>query len=88
VLAKVPVSEHQMTTLELLTEEIIWAARYPVPKDEKRWDNYHDQTVEKHIVRTQRGNVFSVMANRETFPDRQNYEKIWNICESEFQSIP
>jgi HEPN domain-containing protein len=83
--AKVGLSEKQMTTLELLTETIIWAGRYPGPKNEKRWDDYQDRILEKHIVRSTKGNVSSTVANRETFPTWENYKKIWESCVAEFQ---
>jgi HEPN domain-containing protein len=41
--ACVSVSDQQIATLELMTEEIIWAARYPAPNSEERMDDYHDR---------------------------------------------
>jgi len=78
--AGVSLSEKQMTTLELMTEEIIWAARYPVPNTEEKMDDYHDRIFEKHVVRSRTANVTSVRANPETFPNWENYAKIWSIC--------
>ncbi|MGC1695001.1 MAG: hypothetical protein WA743_06975 [Pseudolabrys sp.] len=83
VKAKVNISDKQMHTLELQTEEIIWAGRYPTPKTEKRFDDFHDKIIEKHIVRSATGNVTSVIANRETFPTWENYLNIWNLCVAE-----
>ena len=76
----VSLSEQQMTTLELMTEEIIWAARYPAPNTEEKMDYYHDRIFEKHVVRSRTANVTSVRANPETFPNWENYAKIWSIC--------
>jgi HEPN domain-containing protein len=78
--AGVNLSDSQTQTLELLTETNIWAGRYPAPLKETKWDDYHDRIFEKHIVRTRAGKTFRSMANRDTFPDWQNYERIWKTC--------
>ena len=83
--ANVKISQHQKVTLELMTEEIIWAGRYPAPKAEHRWNDYNDRILEKHIVRSQIGNVSSARANPDTFPNLQNYEKIWQISVAELE---
>jgi hypothetical protein len=83
--ACVGVSDQQMTTLELMTEEIIWAARYPAPNKEGRMDDYHDRIFEKHVVRSRTANVTIARANLETFPNWENYAKIWNACAAEFE---
>jgi HEPN domain-containing protein len=83
--ASVMLSDNQKRTLDLLTATIIWSGRYPTPNSETKWDEYQDITFESHIVRTTVGNVSSVMANRDTFPDWENYLKIWDICVAEFQ---
>jgi len=85
--AKAGLTEKQKITLELLTETITWAGRYPGPKNEKRWDDYQDRILEKHLVRNTTGNVSSVMANHETFPNLENYAKIWDFCIAEFRNI-
>lgn len=84
--ANIGLSKNQKITLELLTETIVWAGRYPGPKTNERWNEYHDRIVEKHIVRSNEGNVYKVMANRETFPDWNNYQKIWCDCVAEFET--
>jgi hypothetical protein len=84
--AKVRLNEKQTITLELLTETIVWAGRYPGPKDEKRWDDYQDRIFEKHVIRSSTGNVSRVLANPETFPNWKNYTKIWNGCVVEFRA--
>jgi hypothetical protein len=83
-MALIPVSENQRKTLDLLTETIIWSGRYPAPNSESRWDDYQDFTFESHVVRTTVGNVSKVMANRDTFPDWNNYSKIWVVCTAEY----
>jgi hypothetical protein len=83
-MARVPVSEHQRKTLDLLTATIIWSGRYPAPNSESKWDEYQDFTFESHVVRTTVGNVSKVMANRDTFPDWNNYSKIWSVCIAEY----
>lgn len=67
--ASVKLSEKQKTTLELLTETILWAGRYPGPKNERQWDDYQDRIFEKHVVRSSTENVYRVVANPETFPN-------------------
>jgi HEPN domain-containing protein len=86
--ANVALSDNQKLTLELFTETIIWSGRYPAPKNEVKWDDYQDRILESHIVRSTIGNVSSVMANRETFPNWENYLKIWSICCAELQAVP
>ena len=84
-LALIPITEHQRKTLDLLTATIIWSGRYPVPNKESKWDEYLDFTFNSHIVRTTAGNVHTAMANRDTFPDWNNYAKIWIICVGEYE---
>jgi hypothetical protein len=86
--SRVKISGHQIITLELMTEELLWAARYPVPKTERRWDNFQDVVVERHIVRSQAGKVSSTRANSKTFPNWENYMKIWNCAVAELEATP
>jgi hypothetical protein len=86
--AALPINDNQKKTLDLLTSTIIWSGRYPTPNTPAKWDEYQDFTFESHIVRTTVGNVSSAMANRDTFPDWNNYSKIWAVCIAEFQAIP
>lgn len=83
--AEMNLSSEQMTTLELMTEEIIWAGRYPVPNTEQRWDDFHDRVFEKHVVRSRLGNVTTVRANPKTFPNWENYMKIWRLAVTELE---
>ena len=82
----VKVSEDQACTLELFSEIIVWSGRYPVPKKEEQWDNYHDVVQEKHIVREKNGNFGRVKANRNRFPTLQNFIALWNAIELEYMS--
>jgi HEPN domain-containing protein len=85
--SEVDIDEDQKCTLDLLTESIVWAGRYPAPKLEEQWDNYHDNIFEKHIVRQQSGNTHSTLANPKRFPSLENYTKIWKICLIKYASI-
>jgi len=83
-MASIRISDNQKKTLDLLTATIIWSGRYPAPNSKSKWDEYQDFTFESHVIRTTVGNVSSVMANRDTFPDWNNYAKIWEICVTEY----
>jgi len=80
----IKVSIDQKCTLELLSELIVWGGRYPVPKKEGQWDNYHDVVQEKHKVREWDGKVGRVVADRKRFPTLDNNEAIWKIFEEEY----
>ena len=82
--AGVTVSTDQECTLELLSEIIIWSGRYPSPKSEMQWNDYHDKIQEKHIIREQNGKTGSTMINRSRFPTIENYSKLWSMFESEY----
>jgi HEPN domain-containing protein len=84
--ASVPITDNQRKTLDLLTSTLIWSGRYPAPNKEAKWDEYQDFTFESHIVRTSIGNVHTARANRETFPDWNNYSKIWGLCIREYEA--
>lgn len=58
----------------------------PAPNSESKWDEYQDFTFESHVIRTTIGNVSTAMANRDTFPDWNNYERIWALCLTEYES--
>lgn len=80
------ITNDQECTLELLSEIIVWSGRYPVPKKEGHWNNYHDVIQEKHIVREHDGKVGKVIANRERFPTLRNYLLLWSMCEQEYST--
>lgn len=86
--AGVDLNEHQVATLELFTEELVWSGRYPAPKTDARWNEYHDKILEKHIVRSREGNVTHVLANWDTFPNWRNYVRIWDACVAKFSQTP
>jgi hypothetical protein len=79
-------TSNQKLTLELLTEAVVWSGRYPAPKKEQRWDDYQDRIFEAHVVRQTVGNVSSARANPGTFPNWENYSKIWEACLAEFST--
>ena len=85
--AGIKLTKDQTITLDLFSEIIIWSGRYPTPKNEGQWNNYHDSILEKHIVREQNGNTFKTLAHSGRFPSLENYLKIWNLCESEYQRL-
>jgi hypothetical protein len=84
--ADIGLNDYQMVTLELLTETLVWSGRYPAPKTDARWDEYHDKILEKHIVRRREGNSTQVFANGDTFPNWRNYIRIWDACVAKFES--
>jgi HEPN domain-containing protein len=85
--AEIEISENQKMTLELLSEVLEWRGRYPVPTKEEKWDNYHDNIYEKHKIRTRKGNVGITRSNPETFPNLENYLKIWEICQTTWATL-
>jgi len=85
-LVSIKITKDQELTLELLSEQLIWSGRYPVPKNEGQWNNYHDVVQEKHIVREREGNVGRVIANKKSFPNLKNFLALWDICEKEYVS--
>jgi len=82
--AGITFSKKEGLTLELLTESIIWLGRYPAPNNEKDWDRYYDDILEKHIIRTTDGLSGKTMVNNDTFPTKENYELLWNKFMDEF----
>jgi HEPN domain-containing protein len=85
-LAEVQISQHQILTLDMMAEELVWAGRYPAPKQVEKFDNFHDVTMEKHVIRAQTGNTFSTRANPLTFPTIENYEAIWSAGLAVFEA--
>ncbi|MFT6140726.1 MAG: HEPN domain-containing protein [Psychromonas sp.] len=79
------ITKNQECTLELLSELIIWSGRYPVPKKEGQWNNYHDIVQEKHVVRESEGNVHRTLADRDRFPTQENFLTLWALCETEYK---
>lgn len=85
--AEIELDKDSKFTLDLLTESILWFGRYPVPKSEAEWDNFHDNIFEKHKVRLQSGNTHTTLANRKRVPSIENYTKIWEICLVKYESV-
>lgn len=85
--AGIVMSKEQEITLELMTEELIWSARYPTPTKAEKFDEYHDSTFEKHVIRERSGNVGRVLANPKTFSNFENYNAIWNMAAVKFGSF-
>lgn len=79
------ITKDQECTLELLSELIVWSGRYPIPKKEGQWNNYHDVVQEKHIVREREGNVGRTLANRNRFPTVDNFLTLWGVIEGEYK---
>lgn len=73
----VKITNDQECTLELLSELVVWSGRYPIPKNEGQWNNYHDVVQEKHILHEREGKVGKIFANRDRFPTLQNYLALW-----------
>ncbi len=69
-----------------MAEELLWVARYPTPKKSEKFDNFYDKVLEKHIVRSRSGNVYSTRVNSDTFSDFKNYSAIWKLALIEFES--
>lgn len=85
--ADIQISRNQECTLELLSEIIEWGGRYPVPKKEGRWNNYHDVIQEKHKIRTQSGNSGQILADKEKFPTLENFLKLWEFFEAKYEAV-
>lgn len=85
-LIELNITKNQECTLELLSELIVWSGRYPIPKKEGQWNNYHDVVQEKHIVRESEGNVHRMLADRDRFPTLENFLSLWKLCDTEYKS--
>lgn len=85
--AKIELDEDLKHTLDILTEYFAWLSRYPVPTSEERWDDYHDNILEKHKIRLRSGNTQTVLANQNRFPSMENYTKLWEICVAKYNNL-
>ena len=85
IAANVAANKAQLATLELMTAEFVWAARYPVPNKESKFRDFHTGIFERHVIRSRTGNVGTVRANPDSFPNWENYSKIWNLAVAEFE---
>lgn len=77
--AGIKLTKDQACTLELFSEIIVWRGRYPTPKKEGQWDNYHDVILEKHIVREREGNTFKTIAHKRSLSDLRELFKDMEI---------
>ncbi|MCP4551327.1 MAG: HEPN domain-containing protein [Bacteroidetes bacterium] len=82
----IEITSDQEATLELLSEFIIWAGRYPTPNDKDAWDKYNDETLEKHKIISKKGNGGSVSVNPVRFPTLENYHCIWGIINAAYEN--
>lgn len=85
--AGIKVEQNQEITLELLSELLIWLGRYPIPKNEGQWNNFHDVLLPKHKVTEQEGTTGRVIKDEKTFPTLNNYLAIWSRFESKYSTI-
>jgi HEPN domain-containing protein len=85
--ADVTLSKDQEFTLDLLTESIVWLGKYPAPKSEGQWDNYHDNILEKQKVRERSSHSHITKANPKRFPSQENYMRIWSVFLAKYSSI-
>lgn len=85
--ADIELNDDQKHTLDLLTAIFTWVGRYPAPKLETEWDQFHDAVFEKHIIRSKIGNTNKSMANPKTYPSMANYMAIWEICLTKYKEL-
>jgi hypothetical protein len=74
--AGISVSDRDHQTSRLLTEYIVWAARYPTPKDAEEW--FLEETGGWPLSRAQGGMPQN---------DRDNYENLWNTLAPYFWRV-
>lgn len=85
--AGVQIERDHVKTLELLSECLMWLGRYPIPKSENQWNNFHDVLFPKHKVTVHKGKIRRVIRNEKTFPTLKNYLAIWNLFQAEYSSL-
>ena len=85
--AEIPITRDQECTLELITEIIKWAGRYPVPKKSSHWDDWHDKVLSKHLVRHTNKNGGGVTKIESRFPTHKNCQALWKALEHEFTKL-
>lgn len=85
--AGVGFTKNQKATLELLEEIFKWSGRYPVPNKASDWDTYHDQILEKHLIREREGSTGLSRANPKTFPSIENCDALWTIVHQKWDEI-
>ena len=85
--AEVEFTKSQKATLELLGEIFKWSGRYPVPNTASDWDTYHDQILERHVIRERAGNTSVTRKIPETFPSIENCDALWTIVNRKWDGI-
>ena len=85
--AELGLDNEQKYLLDMFTAIIVWLGRYPAPNKETDWDNYHDNILEKSIIRSNEGNTYRVMANPNRFPSLETYLEIWEVCMRKYEKI-
>jgi HEPN domain-containing protein len=89
-LAEINLNLDQKDTLDRFKEMFVWVGRYPTPRKEEDWDEYHDDVLQKRRIRESWGDMYTqhniVRANPKTFPSLENYTAIWNICVAEYNA--
>jgi HEPN domain-containing protein len=85
--AGVNFTKNQKMTLELLEEIFKWSGRYPVPNKASDWDTYHDQILERHVIRERTGNTWIARANPETFPSVKNCDELWTVANRRWDEL-
>lgn len=85
--AGVRIEKDHEKTLEFLSECLMWLGRYPTPKSENQWNNFHDVLLPKHKIVANEGKVRRVIKNGKAFPTLKNYLVIWNLFENKYSSI-
>jgi len=86
-IAAIPITSDQECTLELLTEVIKWAGRYPTPKKPAHWDEWHDEIQSKHIQRQTRKGAAPITKIESRFPSHKNCQILWKLFEHEFTKL-
>jgi hypothetical protein len=85
--ADVSCPDKQKATLELMSEIFKWSGRYPVPNKEESWNNYHDNVLERHIIRGRSKDGAFIVANREIFPSIEKYIELWERAKQKWDEI-
>jgi len=86
-LAKIELEINHRDTLEIFAVLIEWAGRYPAPTAEQKWDDFHDRILESQTIRRTSGNQCKVLADRTRFPNLENYNRLWRLCQQKFGEL-
>jgi HEPN domain-containing protein len=86
-LAQIELNEDQRCTADLLAAVVEWRGRYPAPTSERKWDDFHDSILERHVIKKQCGTVFATSADPKRFPNFNTYSTLWLILETELRRL-